>query len=117
MSIEQQGGDHESRRIRGEDIPVFNHNPAASKEVKRQKDADRARRQAAEGVHLGWKWSRLRKGYMRQHPYCERCGLLGEVVHHIQERSTHPHLTYIWSNLMTLCTHCHDNHHNIGEKK
>lgn len=65
-------------------------------------------------MHLGWKWSRLRRNYMCLHPFCERCGLMGEVVHHIIPRAKAPHLTYEWSNLMTLCNDCHNKEHGMG---
>ena len=95
-------------------IPTFAHNATADVEVKRQRDAERARRQAAEGTHLGYRWSRLRRGYLMQKPYCERCGLMADVVHHLLPRHTHPKLTYNWDNLMSLCHHCHDREHNMG---
>ena len=71
-------------------------------------------RQRAKGSHLGWKWWNLRKQYLMYFPYCAKCKLLGTEIHHIQPRSTHPQLTYDWRNLMTLCSQCHKNIHNMG---
>ena len=67
--------------------------------------------------HLGWRWTRLRRKYLMTRPYCERCGLLGEQVHHIQHRETHPELIYTWSNLMTLCKDCHYLEHKNDENQ
>ena len=67
-----------------------------------------------QGTALGWKWGRMRKAYMRRQPWCERCGLNADVVHHIVPRSVDPSRTYDWSNLMSLCNDCHDKEHGMG---
>lgn len=92
-------------------IPVFSSKIDA-KEIYNKND-----KRIEKGIHLGWKWSRMRKAYLAQHPYCERCGLMADCVHHIIGRSEAPHLTYEWTNLMALCDFCHMKEHKIGEWK
>jgi 5-methylcytosine-specific restriction endonuclease McrA len=75
---------------------------------------NKANKQILIDSHLGYKWSRIRRSYISQHPFCERCGLMGECVHHIIPRSKSPQLTYEWSNLMTLCNDCHYQEHRMG---
>ena len=75
---------------------------------------NRANKQILLKMHLGWKWNRIRRSYISQHPFCERCGLMGECVHHIIPRCKAPELTYEWSNLMTLCNDCHMKEHKMG---
>jgi 5-methylcytosine-specific restriction endonuclease McrA len=92
-------------------IPVFNPRIDA-KEVYSKTD-----KRIEKKIHLGWKWSRLRKAYLQQHPWCERCGLFGEEVHHIIPRHMSPERVYDWQNLMTLCKFCHMKEHKQGEWK
>jgi hypothetical protein len=75
---------------------------------------NKANRQIMLDMHLGWKWSRIRRSYISQHPFCERCGLMAECVHHVIPRCKAPELTYEWSNLMSLCNDCHMREHNMG---
>lgn len=98
-------------RKREEDIPAFNPSFKA-KEIYSKAD-----RQKEKKVHLGWKWWRIRCAKLKTDPYCERCGLLGEEVHHIHPRATHPELIYDWNNLMTLCSFCHQKEHKQGDFK
>jgi len=63
----------------------------------------------------GWRWWRLRRAYLRERPWCERCGLLGEEVHHIIPRHVDHKKIYDWNNLMTLCSFCHAKEHGFGE--
>ena len=72
----------------------------------------RTEKRQRNGTHLGWKWSRLRAQYISYFPYCAKCGMLAEEVHHIHPRSTHPHLIYSWNNLLSLCKDCHRKEHD-----
>ena len=66
--------------------------------------------------YLGSRWAGLRRAWLRQHPLCEKCGVVGEEVHHPLPRSTHPEMRFAWSNLMTLCRRCHDEVHRNSPK-
>lgn len=78
-------------------LPAFRHRPFGdAKPVKQTRAAD-----------LTGRWTRMRRLHLMAHPYCARCGLAGDEVHHVLPRETHPHLKYDWSNLQTLCSQCH----------
>ena len=96
--------------------PAFNHSlqpakfsdrivaPLAVPLPEQQQDKER-------GIGLGWKWWRFAKLYKQLNPYCAHCGLLGQELHHIQPRATHPQLMYDYDNLLHLCHDCHTQHH------
>lgn len=71
----------------------------------------RARQQARDGTHCGWKWSKWRKGWLQRHPLCEDCGRLAQCVHHIVPRHVAPERMYDETNVASLCTHCHEVRH------
>ena len=54
-------------------------------------------------------WSKLRKRFIRAHPYCAVCGRVKRLeVHHVKDVSTYPELELEWFNLITLCgKRCH----------
>lgn len=59
----------------------------------------------------GRAWKRIRDKYIRDHPFCEKCGGIAEEVHHIKplkEGGNH-----YKENLMALCKHCHRMAHDI----
>lgn len=60
----------------------------------------------------GDRWTKLRRLYMREHPFCERCKAFAEEVHHRIPRAQRPDLCYQWENLEALCRECHYRHHN-----
>jgi hypothetical protein len=97
-------------RKREEDIPAFN--PKA-----KVKDFQDPRFETRPDRKSGWKWWHLRKQYLMQKPWCERCGLFGEEVHHIIPRHIDPNKIYEWDNLMTLCQFCHMKEHRQGDFK
>lgn len=94
-------------RIREENIPAFN--PKAN--IKAFTDPNMPKRDDKKN---GWKWYYTRRDYLMYNPYCAKCGNLGEEVHHVYPRHTHPHLIYKWNNLMTLCKECHRKEHIDG---
>jgi 5-methylcytosine-specific restriction endonuclease McrA len=47
---------------------------------------------------------------------CAKCGRVAEQVHHVIPRAQRPDLTYVWDNLMSICTDCHVKEHNLTEK-
>lgn len=55
----------------------------------------------------GGSWTTLRNAFLRAHPYCAVCGLVGEQVHHKTPRAVRPDLCYEWDNLQTVCEACH----------
>jgi 5-methylcytosine-specific restriction endonuclease McrA len=97
-------------RIREENIQPFDPKPKVKKFIdpKQVKDPKKLN---------GWKWYYTRREYLMYHPYCARCGNLGEEVHHIYPRHSHPHLIYKWNNLETLCKECHRKEHNHQQQE
>lgn len=100
--------DSKQTRLREETIPVFQ--PRAK--VKRFVDPNAPIRDDKKN---GWKWYYTRRQYLMYNPWCAKCGNLGEEVHHVYPRHSHPHLIYKWNNLMTLCKECHAKEHRGNE--
>lgn len=90
-------------------IPVFNPR------FKAKQLFSKYSKNKEKGISLGGSWWIFKNNYLKQHPYCAKCSALGEEVHHIQPRSTHPHLMWDWQNLQTLCKKCHIDTHR-GER-
>ena len=64
----------------------------------------------------GADWKDLSERYRRNHPLCEDCLKDDKVtpaseVHHIVPISVDPTQRMTWSNLVALCTTCHDARH------
>ena len=91
-------------------IPEFNPRWGKEPNYKNKRRVDK-------GTHLGWKWWRLRKEWLRDNPYCQRCGLFGQEVHHIIPRHIDKTKIYDKRNLMTLCSICHMKEHGMGERR
>ena len=58
-------------------------------------------------------WIKTSRAYkIDQHYLCEKCGGVGEEVHHIiplnPRNITDPNITLNWDNLMLLCRSCHE---------
>jgi len=53
----------------------------------------------------GARWRKLRKAFLRAHPFCARCGARATDVDHIVPRSAGG--TDDWYNLQALCHACH----------
>lgn len=65
-------------------------------------------------------WQRFRKRYLAEHPLCEDCQATGIVtaatdIHHIAKLRDRLDLKYEDSNLMALCSRCHDVRTRKGE--
>ena len=58
-------------------------------------------------------WVKTSKAY-KEHKYniCEKCGEIGEEVHHIipltPSNINNPEISLSWDNLMLLCRSCHE---------
>ncbi len=76
-----------------------------------QMDA-RSRVERERGTHCGWRWSRFRAQWLRQHPLCEDCDRLAQCVHHVEPRHAAPHRMYDPTNLASLCHECHAARHH-----
>ena len=74
-----------------------------------------------------YRWSKLRKAYLMQHPLCQKCLAEGRVtpateIHHIKPISTGKDelekvsIMLNPNNLMALCTKCHHDIHNDMRK-
>lgn len=58
------------------------------------------------------KWTRLAIAYRKKHPFCEWCDqedrfTLADLVDHMIPVVDDPELILEWSNLWSLCRHCH----------
>ena len=54
----------------------------------------------------------MRTQWIRNHPWCVRCGKPGEEVHHVVPRAIAPERTFDVTNLATMCRACHHALHN-----
>lgn len=84
---------------------------ARTKREARQ-DHDRARGTSAERGYDSV-WRRLRRMFLLANPLCRFCwdkGLTVEAtaVDHIKSVREAPELRLVWSNLQSLCDHCHN---------
>lgn len=63
------------------------------------------------GDYNSHEWRKLRYEVMKEHPYCERCGIdkfNAELhVHHIVPVKDNPERFLDKTNLVVLCEHCH----------
>ena len=69
------------------------------------------------------KWKQKQKSIMRRDGYmCQMCKRYGKnvqasVVHHIKHVDEYPELAYTSSNLISLCSACHNKLHPEKAKK
>lgn len=64
-------------------------------------------------------WAKVRDIYKANHPLCEACLIKqkvvpAEIVHHIKPVLGYPELRLDLSNLMSVCTACHNSIHSRG---
>lgn len=50
--------------------------------------------------------------YLANHPYCQACGAVGTVTHHIKTRGSGGADGY--DNFLSLCPRCHRQFHRVG---
>lgn len=60
-----------------------------------------------------YRWQKIRRLYLLQHPLCERCGQVAEQVHH-KDRKPTGRLRFDFANLEALCRPCHGEEHGEG---
>ena len=72
------------------------------------------------------KWVRERNLYRQQHPFCERCLMLGiykptEIVHHREylddNKAKDAKVALNFANLEALCFECHNKEHHNGANR
>lgn len=63
----------------------------------------------------GSKFHRLARRWLISNPYCHRCGMPGEEVHHVVPVSVAPERMYDLDNLATVCRACHRAIHGKSE--
>ena len=68
----------------------------------------------------GSDWRRLSERFRIENPLCADCEAKGLVrpsqeVHHIKPLEKFPHLRLVWSNLVALCSRCHQDRHESGQ--
>lgn len=73
-------------------------------------------REFAEWFYKSKAWKQTRKAYANsQHGICERCGGLGDIVHHkihlTPENIFDANISLDWNNLELLCQDCHNKEH------
>ncbi len=58
--------------------------------------------------HSDYRWRKVRNIYVKNHPFCEMCGLRKKLeAHHIQPWHLFPELRFEQTNLVTLDRECH----------
>ena len=70
----------------------------------------------AKKFYLSKAWRKTREAYYRyRFGICERCGAVGDIVHHkkyLSPSNIHdPNITLSFSNLELLCQDCHNKEH------
>lgn len=72
------------------------------------------------------KWVRERNLYRQQHPFCERCLMIGryrptEIVHHREylddNKAKDAEIALNFRNLEALCFECHNKEHHNGANR
>lgn len=79
-------------------------------------------RRAPDRFYQGRAWQRCRAAYYaEQHGICERCGKLGDIVHHKvylnRENVNDPEISLNADNLELLCMECHNKEHFKNESE
>lgn len=88
--------------VRGKDSRCEKH----QKEYEARQDASRG---SASDRGYDARWQRIRAKFLRDNPYCEKCGKPATVAHHIiRRRNGGPDSP---RNLMALCASCHSRLH------
>lgn len=75
-----------------------------------------------------WRWQKLRRQHLADHPLCEQCKKRGRVVaatevHHItpvgsvSDEMGMERLAYDPANLMSLCSQCHKDIHDTMPRR
>jgi 5-methylcytosine-specific restriction protein A len=88
--------------------------PAPARPKQRPRDT---RKSAAERGY-DWQWQKFRARYLGSNPLCMDCLPLVTAatdVHHRQKLRDRPELKYEDSNLVSLCSACHDKRTAMGE--
>lgn len=68
---------------------------------------DRRRPSAAQRGYDS-EWRKLRAEFIRLHPFCAFCGAQAEHVDHKERHRGNRALLLSWTNLQSLCGHCHN---------
>lgn len=73
-------------------------------------------REFAKKFYNSKEWIKCREAFKQsKFGICERCGMLGEEVHHKEhltpENINDPYITLSWDNLELLCQSCHSKEH------
>jgi 5-methylcytosine-specific restriction protein A len=75
----------------------------------RYREQDRGRKR--DPLYNSTPWRQLRAEHLSRQPFCERCGRIATVVHHITPLAEAPHRGLDPTNLEALCFSCHSAHH------
>lgn len=76
-----------------------------------------------EGFYLSGAWKRKRKAILKRDGYvCRKCKRYGRrreatTVHHIKHLDEYPELALVPSNLISLCSDCHNKAHPEKAKR
>lgn len=73
----------------------------------RKKRHDQTRPSSSARGYTG-EWRKLRAKFLREHPFCAYCGVPAEHVDHKVRHQGETALLLLWSNLQSLCAHCHN---------
>lgn len=78
-------------------------------------------REFAKDFYESTAWKKTRRAFAKSKlGICERCGGVGEIVHHktylTPENISDPNISLDWNNLELLCQECHNREH-FGESE
>ena len=73
----------------------------------RHREYNREQRPAHHKLYNTQRWRDLRIGYLIAHPFCEECGRIATIVHHMTPHNGDVDLFHDPNNLESLCPSCH----------
>lgn len=88
----------------------------ARADAERKARSDKRRPSSSARGYTG-KWDKARDGFLRQNPWCRRCGKPATVVDHIVPHRGDQKLFWDKSNWQPLCTNCHSSAKQREERK
>lgn len=88
----------------------------AAADAARKARHDRRRPSSSARGYSG-KWDKARDTYLKQHPFCVRCGQAAAVVDHIVPHRGDQRLFWDKGNWQPLCVNCHSSAKQREERK
>jgi 5-methylcytosine-specific restriction endonuclease McrA len=97
-----------------QDARVKSHIPS---HLKNRKSFFKKENGEAEKFRSSKRWQALREQILYRYPLCFICGRAAFEVHHIEQISGNPEMTFEVSNLAPLCDDCHEKVHGAYRRR